>query len=362
MYRTKTLLILLGLAILSTAVQGQSTEVIVPDVVGQPVPQAAAELNRSGLSLGSTVPFEENTDLPPNSVVTQSIAPGSVVNYGTSVNLSVVLPSNARLIYDDNDITLINLTDGQLDLSGVTFASTEGTSAAYSANNIAGRLDSSDCWQLWSISRTGPKSVAGCASTLWRTTNNTSNHFWTQSNGVSRFIVQQNGIQRATCAAAPVGSQDAPLSCEFYLAGSSTAAATVPYLQFIYTQDAIALVNTRDDAWMLTDQTTIYNYNPQLQNPGAPLIFGDAGLLREEFRLGLGDITQLAPRQCLVLTLEGAATTDLAVGCDVLAQRSLNASVAFWLADFEVESVTIGRRHTCPAAVDTAQTRCIVPR
>lgn len=362
MYKTRILLILLGLVTLVATVQGQSAEAVVPDVVGQPVPQAAAELNRAGLGLGSTTPFDQNTDLPPNSVVTQSIVPGTAVSYGTLVDLSVVLPSNARLLYDDNDITVINLTEGQLDLSGVTFASIEGTSAAYSANNIAGRLNSGDCWQLWSISRTGPKDVTGCTSTVWRTTSNTSNHFWTQSNGVSQFTVQQNGIQRATCAAAPVGSQDSPLSCEFYLAGSSTAAATVPYLQFVYTPNAIALVNTRDDAWMPTDQTTIYNYNPQLQNPGAPLIFGDTGLLREEFRVGLGDITQLAPGQCLVLTLEGAAPTEPVVPCDVLAQRSLSASVAFWLADFEVESVTIGRRHTCPAAVDNAQTRCIIPR
>lgn len=354
------LLVLLLAAVSSTG--AQTNPVTVPDVSGMKVPLAAAELNRAGLNIGSVTPFEGETGFGPDTVVTQDATAGSILEYGSSVNLSVVLPANARLVYDDNDITLINLTDQPLNIEGLRFVTTEGTQAAYNAADITPSLGAGDCWQFWSISRSGPKVVPGCSSIQWRTTNNSNNHFWPQTNGVQRFAVQQDGIDRASCPAAPPSSQNAPLSCEFYLSGGAAGEVVASYVYFAYTPDAVAIINVSDESWMLTDQSTIYNYNPAIETAGAPLIFGDPNLLRDEFRVSLGDITRLAPGQCIMLSTGDAAATDPPEDCDVIAGRTLVSDVAFWLAPFEVESSTIGQRHNCPAATPGSLTRCIMPR
>jgi hypothetical protein len=113
---------------------------------------------------------------------------------------------------------------------------------------------------------------------------------------------------------------------------------------------------------MPTSQTNIYNNNPGLSAPGASLRFGDTDLLREDFRVGLGNISQLAPGQCLMYTVDGADVTEPPESCDVVAQRALGANIAFWVADFEVESAIDGERRICPAATADQRTRCIIRR
>jgi beta-lactam-binding protein with PASTA domain len=92
-------------------VLGQDQTATVPDITGLPVPQAVAALNRSGLVLGTQTPFEGTTDQALGSIVSQSVAAGSTATYGSAVDITLVQAPNARLIYDDNDITLVNLTE-----------------------------------------------------------------------------------------------------------------------------------------------------------------------------------------------------------------------------------------------------------
>ena len=346
--------------VLSTALAlAQDQTATVPDIKGLTVPQAVAALNRSGFVIGTQTPFEGTTDQAPNSVVSQSLEPGVSAAYGTPIDVTLVQPSNARLVYDDNDLTLINLTDQPLNIADVVFASTEGATTSYAP--AVAVLGNQECMQMWSIARSGgPKEVAGCTDFQWRSTQIKEFHFWTQANGVVRFTVTQSGVQRTVCEAAPVGSQDSPLTCEFYLAGGGAANDVAPFLYFAYTPDAVALINATDSQWMLTNETTLYNFNPALTTPGAGLKMGDPELLREEFRVALGDVTRLAPGQCIVLTTSDAAQTPQ--DCDVIAQRALSPDVAFWAAPFEIESVTQGERYTCPAATANKLTRCIIPR
>lgn len=355
----KSVLLTLCLFIGINLAQGQDQTATVPDVKGLTVPQAVAALNRSGFVIGTQTPFEGTTDQTPNSVVAQSLEPGATAAYGTAVDVTLVQPSNARLIYDDNDLTLINLTDQPLNISDVIFASTEGATTSYAP--AVSSLANQECMQLWSIARSGgPKETSGCTDFQWRSTQIKEFHFWTQTNGVTRFTVMQGGVQRAVCDGAPVGSQDSPLTCEFHLAGGGAGNDVAPFLMFAYKTDAIALINITDNQWMATNESTIYNFNPALATPGAALKMGDPELLREEFRKMLGDVSRLAPGQCIVLTTtEGAQAPQ---SCDVIAQRALSPDVAFWIAPFEIDSVALGKRSKCPAATRDKLTRCIVPR
>lgn len=355
----KLFLVTLCLVMSILVALGQDQTATVPDVTGLSVPQAVAALNRSGFVLGTQTPFEGTTDQAPGSVVSQSVAAGSTATYGSAVDITLVQAPNARLVYDDNDLTLVNLTDQPLNIADVVFKSSEGATTSY-APALPG-LAPQQCMQLWSIARSGgPKETAGCTDINWRSTQIREFHFWTQANGVTRFEVQQSGSQRAVCEAAPVGSQDAPLTCEFFLAGGGAGSDTAQFLAFSYTTDAIALINLTENQWMVTNESTIYNFNPALSSPGAGLKMGDPELLREEFRKMPGDITRLAPGQCIVFTLSD--TAELPQSCDVVAQRSLAPEVAFWIAPFEIDSVALGKRAKCPAPTADKLTRCIVAR
>lgn len=346
------------------ALLAQDSNVTVPDVTGLNVPQAAAELNRSGLNVGIQTPAENAAELTSNTIVSQSVAAGTSVPYGTSIDLMVVLPNNAQLIYDDNDLSLVNITAEEMSIPNLIFASTQGTPAIYPATTFwPSALRGGYCFQLWSVSRNEPKSLNECQGIdNWRTTNNTQYHFWTQSNGITQFAVQENNIQRALCPAAPPNSQDTPTRCEFYLEGGGRADDATAYIYFAYTQSAIAIINNSQDRWMPTHLNTIYNYNPALTAPGAPLIFGDANLLREEHRQALGNIQQLAPGQCVMFTLASATVTEPPEPCRVVAQRPLVDDVAFWVANFELESVIDGERRICPASMPERLTRCVLRR
>ncbi|MGB7339490.1 MAG: PASTA domain-containing protein [Phototrophicaceae bacterium] len=340
----------------------QDDNVTVPDLTGLNVPQAAATLNLAGLALGieNAVDLATGNGLAAGLISTQSIAANTSVARGSAVDVNVLRSDNAQLLYDDNDITVINTTNNIGNITGLRFAAVEGTSpASFAATRWGSNVRENGCLQLWSIVVRNAKSVTGCDTTQWLTTNVTGEHFWTQVNGVQQFAVIEDGIERATCDAAPAGSQDNPLSCTFYLSGAGSADDITTYLRFEYTPTAITIVNPTTDRWMPTDRTTIFNFNPNIENQGASLLMGDAALFQNPEIVA--DITELAPQQCLLLTSDnegGAAPQD----CDVIAQRNLSSTVAFWLADFEVESATTASRHTCPAASAERLTICIVPQ
>ena len=354
-------IILLMLVTMQMSLHAQDETVTVPDVTGMNVPQAVASLNQIGLNLGEQLLAENAGDTPPNTVVSQSLEAGTSVDYGTAIDLTVVFPSNARFIYDDNDITLINLADGFMNTSNVVFRAIDGNQASFNIAQLGGGLESGDCFQIWSINRSNAKDVAGCDSTNWRTTTNTGAHFWTHTSGATQFNVIENGIERVICPTAGAGTQDAPLTCEFYMAGGGIGNDSTEFIYLTYTEHALAFVNVSEDKWMPTNRTQLYNYNPALAVQGVGGILGDPEVLREEHRKGLGDVTRLAPGQCIVYTIKESGVKDSPVECDVVARRSLARDVVVWVADFEVESRD-GRIQKCPAATENKLTRCIVGR
>jgi hypothetical protein len=359
MRHLKGILILIGCLCLFGRVSAQDTTV--PNIVGLGVPQAAAELNRAGLRLGvqTSIGWTEASGLVPNTISEQSVAPDGTTAAGTIIDVTVLRAPNIALVYDDNDLTVINLTDDDMNVSGLSFASTEGTAANFAASRWTGVFDGDDCGQIWSIGRNAPKEVEGCDLIHWLTTNKTEEHFWTTANGVVRFGVLDNGLERAVCAAAPANSQDQPLRCEAYIAGGTASSDLTQYVYYAYTMDAFVLVNPSPDKWMLTNQTMIFNYNPNIQIQGAEVPLGDPALFNHPATVA--NLSQLAPRQCLLLTSDNP-TAAPPESCDVIAQLDLTANVAFWLADFQIEGATDDVRRQCPAAVAEKTTICVMPR
>lgn len=354
------LVFLLGL--IHITILAQENTVTVPDLTGLNIPQAAAALNEIGLGLGAeeAVDLSLGNGMAAGLISSQALAPGTSAAVGSIVDVSVLRSDNMRLVYDDNDMTLINTTNNVADITGLRFIAVEGTSpASFAATRWGSNVREQRCLQLWSITVRDSKPVSGCQDIQWLTTNATGEHFWTQTNGVQQFAVVENGAERARCDAAPTNSQDNPSNCTFYLEGAGSADDITAFIRFEYTPNAITITNPSVDRWMPTDRTSIFNFNPNLDNTGVSLIMGDVELFQNPEIVA--DITQLAPGQCLLLTAdnEGGAPPQ---ACNVIAQRNLSSTVAFWLADFEIESANDAQRHTCPAASVEHLTICIVPQ
>ncbi|MEL6307980.1 MAG: PASTA domain-containing protein [Chloroflexota bacterium] len=333
----------------------------VPDLTGLNVPQAAARLNEAGLRLGIiSANAEELTTAQPGTVLSQATPAGTSANQGDTVDITVLSDARVRFVYDDNDLTMINATGATVDLSGLTFDSDDGT-RRFLATTWRGDLAAGDCTQIWSISRRDSKQVEGCDLIHWlTTTNDETSHFWTQSAGVSQFSVVQNGEALATCDAAPPNSQNSPTTCDFLVITDAITSPATDYVYFAYTTDRFAVINISNDLWMPLTETPIYNFNPQLTNIGASLSLGDPNLFRSPEIVG--EIERLAPNQCLMLTVAPLTDAEAPESCNVLAQRELEAGVAFWLAPFELDSpFSEENRAICPAATEGRLTRCIMP-
>ncbi|MDX1993441.1 MAG: PASTA domain-containing protein [bacterium] len=347
--------LLAGLLLLIMPVGAQQAEnVTVPNVTGLNVPQAAAALNRVGLRLGTETAFGWTADspFPQNSVSAQSVAPGTSVAYGTTVDLTVLRSANALLIYDDNDITLVNQTGAPVSLAGIQFATLDGASqAGFAAARWSPTLAPGDCGQLWSVGRSTPKELPECAEEMrWITTGNSAEHFWTGAGGTTQFAVFQDGVQRATCPVSATGR------CELFLASGGAGDAT-EFIYFAYTTDRLIIYNRSADRWMPLMGVLI---NVAATPGGAPIA---PVTETDNPQAVLGDVMRLAPGQCLyvrVPPLNGEDTPP--EPCDLLASYTLTTQEHFWARDFFITSVTDGEQRTCPAAQPGRLSLCILPR
>lgn len=343
--------------LLSSFALAQGDTVTVPDVTGLSIPRAAAELNRAGLVFGGEISVRA-AGAPENVVSGQSVAPGQQVARGSSVSVEVPRTPNIRLLYDDNDLTLINLTAQNIEFGDLTFNSVTGQQASFSASRWAGRVRGNQCTQIWSVSRNGPKGLPECTFIQnWLTTNNRANHFWTAVSGVQTFNVVQGGQERAVCNAAPPNSENRPVTCEFYLpAGAQNELA--PFIYLAYTTDKLVVINRTENQWMQVAATTIHS---QLSTPGPignRFAFNAALFGRPEI---VARINRLAPNQCLLFTNRNIENDDLPQDCDVIATLPLGPQQLWWTANFEVEG-TDGKRRVCNAAVADKLTLCLMPR
>jgi hypothetical protein len=340
-------LMLLGMAGLPAAL---AQEPAVPDLTGLSVPAAAARLNALGLGLGvqtTLPPPPEGTSL--GTVGSQGIAPGQAAPAGARVDVGVYRAPNASVIFDDNDLTLVNRGDSWLSLNGVSFQALDGNGANFAALRWSDGLRPGQCTQVWSVNRNGPKGLDECrAIQNWLVTTNTGEHFWTGS----RFAVIQHGQVRAECQVSNPGR------CDFYLENTSSSAETLEYIYFAYTAERLVVLNPGADQWMSVEGFTLYNFYGN--DVGYGVTLSDPNLYG--FRLPVARLGQLAPGQCLSFTNSIPQTAEPPQPCQVIASLDIGTDLIFWGAAFEFVSSVDGQRRSCPAAVPGKLTVCIMPR
>ena len=341
----------------------QGDQVTVPDVTGLGIPAAAALLNRNGMALGlqSEEPWTEGSIQPAGTIFAQSLAPGATVAPGTALDVTVLRSPNMLLIYSPRVITLINQADAALNLRGLVFNALDGnTTASFPAANWMAALDGDGrCAQLWAEPRSAPEKPAECADVQrWMSTANTSAHFWTGTNGVTRFNVVYDGVERAICEGATRGQ--GRKECAFFLPAGAAGGDTTAYVYLAYTTDRLIVLNQSADRWMPLSGIIIYNYNPNVSVPGAELPVGDPTLFGNPDTVG--DITRLAPGQCLLYSNSNQDAAYPPQDCDVIARLDINPGLIFWAANFEVSGITDSQRRACPAATEGKLTICIMPR
>lgn len=320
----------------------------VPDVVGLSVPEAAALLNAAGLNLGEEVIQITNDDTAVERGITeQSVAAGTTAERGSAVNVTVLRSNNIVLIYDDNDITMVNQSPAGLDLTRVAFTAAEIRFNANRWGNTA--LDAADCTQLWSVGRGTPKSINECgAIQRWLTTNNADEHFWTAANTDGTFSVVQSGIVRENCPTATVAGQ--VLECAFFMATGDTNEVT-EFVYLVYTPTQLLIRNIADDLWMPIAGITLEGADDDVAT----------SLVAERFDapIEIGDADRLAPGQCLYYTTPDATDSAPPEDCTVIGQATLPDA---WVAGFDLMGMTRTDPSTCPPAIAGRLTVCIAPR
>lgn len=356
MYRNWLAICLLLLNVFGAS--AQSTTATVPDVTGMNVPQAVAALNAAGLTAGLLTNAAVVETQIVNTVVAQTPAEGAQVEAGSAVDLQVARPNNVRLLYDDNDLTLINLSRQALPLRAIVLREVDGQQR-FRGERWGNQVRAGDCVQVWSVGRGEPKSVPDCRRiNSWLTTNDTSQHVWTAASGAQSFNVMQDGQQRAQCQAAPRGSQDSPSVCEFYVE-SAASDPTLAYIYLAYTEDALVVRNPSEDSWVrLTADLIPAEGEPiPLNRPARydavnPLIMTVNANSVEVVR-------QLAPGQCLFFRGPDVPLEAMPEPCMMMANRT--EQTPFWRTDFKVRDRENEER-TCQAATPGRLTICIMPR
>src|SRR5689334_3960690 len=356
MHKSKSWLAILVCALFTvSAVAAQDQSVTVPDVSGLNVPQAAALLNKNGLRLGleNNQGWTADSGLPENTINGQSVPAGQTTPFGTSVDVNVLRSPNALMIYDDNDLTLVNHSGGDLNLTGLTFVAADGNGAQLAGSRWAASLRDGQCTQVWSVGRNGPKGLDECSNIQnWLVTTNAGEHFWTGEGGTTQFNVLQNGVPRATC---PVAN---PGRCEFYLSAGGGSSDATDYVYFAYTPDRLAVINQSTDKWMTLDGFNVVNNFAETK--GAPVYLGDPNLYTKH-PPDVETVNRLAPGQCILYTNQSPGTDSPPQPCEVIARLDIGAAVIFWGADFGVAS-SDGEQRTCPAPKEGQLTICVMPR
>jgi PASTA domain len=321
-----------------------NTAPTIPDVTGLPVPQAAATLNRAGFRLG-TQTFTESSGSAINTVSEQSPIPGESAEAGTQVDLTVQRAFNTRLVWDENDFTVVfNGNSGSADalwLNRLNFMTRSGPDAQFIGRWSELSILSGFCAQIWTEPVRGAKDVPGCAAartTLWLTTNNPAEHFWT--NGAAQFEVTQDGVYRGMC-------EVAALECRLYLPPGLVAPDVTEYFYFVYTPEQFLMINQSADRWMPTYQLSINGYAL-----GSSANYDLSNII--------GDVHLLAPEQCLQFASTVLDETALSEPCDLIASTAVDTR--FWASGFERVSTIDGETRICPPPVSGQPTICLLPR
>lgn len=362
--RTLRIVILTLIFFITTLGSAQPPEqtasaIAIPDLAGLTPPQAAAALNAARLQLGSQTSVTASVPQLAGTIAGQVPTAGNTISPGATVDVVVAYAPNIRLIYDNNDLTIINTGERPLDLRTIDLQASDAVPVRFDGQRWGRRVEPSDCVQVWSIRRTQPKSLAGCRHIeSWLSTTDTGQHVWKQSAGVQRFMVRQDGVSRGECPAADGATRENPMVCEIYLEQNQPAPVW-PFIYLAYTQDTLVVHNTSGDRWMRLNA-------PVTPATGGAFSFNDVNLYKaiDGLVVNAGNsgsaLRQLAPGQCVRFRTASAPTNTLPEPCLLFADALVNG-VPFWNAPFTIEDVS-GDKHVCEAALPDVVTTCRVLR
>ena len=357
---TLTLILFISPAVRAQPPGQPAAAVSIPNIAGLTPPQAAAALNAARLQIGSLSPVTASASLPPGTVAGQLPAAGSTVSTGTVVDLVVAYAPNIRLIYDNNDLTIINIGALPIDVRTLNLQASDAVPVSFDGQRWGRQIEPTDCVQVWSTRRTRPKSLAECRHIeAWLSTTDTNQHVWKESAGVTRFIVRQNGIARGECPAAGPGSGESPLLCELYLEQEQPTPIW-PFIYFAYTPETLIVHNTSGDSWMRLNIAVTPASGGAISLNDLALYKAVDGLVVSTTNDGRSVIRQLAPGQCVRFRPISAPVGPLPEPCLMFAD-ALVEGVPFWNARFTIEDNS-GDKHVCEAAVPNTVTTCRVLR
>jgi hypothetical protein len=353
------LIIFIGAVGSAQPLEQTASAVSIPNLAGLTPPQAAAALNAARLQLGSQSSATATAPQLPGTITGQIPAAGSTISPGAAVDVVIAYAPNIRLIYDNNDLTIINIGAQPLDVRTIDLQASDAVPVSFDGQRWGRQVEPTDCVQVWSTRRTQPKSLAECRRIeAWLSTTDPSQHVWKESAGVQHFVVRQDGVARGECPAAGAGTRGNPLVCEIYLEQAQPAPVW-PFIYLAYTRDTLVVHNTSGDRWMRLNATVT-------PASGGMFSFNDISLYRAIDGLVVNNgndgsvLRQLAPSQCVRFRPANAPISTLPEPCLIFADALIDG-VPFWHTPFTIEDSS-GDKHVCGAAMPDVVTTCRVLR
>lgn len=332
----------------------------VPNLSGLTPPQAAAALNAARLQLGGVSSVTASPLLLAGAVAGQFPTAGSPAAPGTPVDVVIAYAANIRLIYDNNDLTIINIGTQPIDVRTLDLQASDAVPVSFDGQRWGRQIEPSDCVQVWATRRTRPKSLAECRRIeAWLSTTDTNQHVWKASSGVTRFNVRQDGILRGECPAASPGSGENPLVCEIYLEQNQPAPVW-PFVYFAYTRDTLVVHNTSGDSWMRLNIAVTPASGGAISLNDLALYQAVDGLVVSVNNDGTPIIRQLAPGQCVRFRSVSTAPGAMPEPCLMFADALVDG-VPFWNTSFTIQDNS-GDKQVCSAAAPDMVTTCRVLR
>ncbi len=344
--------------VLTSAVMAK-VQTFIPPVVGLNVPQAAAALHRAGLTLGALShqlmpPEGDDAVRPIGQVIDQQPAAGLEAEVGDGVSLVVELPANVVIIYDDNDLTLLNRSGREIALAGVSISG--GGQVLSGSRWRAARLASGRCVQVWSVSRAVSKPVEGCADIgAWFATLDRTAHVWMAAEP-AEFELSIDGVPVMTCPTAPITAPETPLRCEGFWSPQAGGQDAARFLYLAYTLDALVARNPSSDYWMYLDR-------PLDSAGGAVLLSAAEGyeaVLPAILSENDGAVLRLAPEECVWLRAADSSDIGLPQACGLIVAEGVQ-DAPFWRDDFSLMGLD-GVQRACAGAVAGRLTICVLQR
>ncbi len=339
-------IILLGILLFVPAsTQAQQTTVIVPDLTGLSVPQAAQAVGTAGLLFGSETQqlWAADAKVKADQVSSQKPAAGEKVLPGSAVDVTVLRVFNASLVYDANSVSLVNTSTTPLAMDDLTFETGDGTTLSkFNAEDWGIPLPPGNCYQLW-FTKVQDSTPTGCTTIVRKLlTTQKSKLFWL--NTQDTFRVMHNGDLIANC---PVTGP-----CTLDLPQKDDPEHTL-YLSFSYRTNHLSIYND-SQRWMTIS--------------GVDIISNQTGkhfVLDTTQKMAPGDVPwaghRLAPGQCIVYSEQDVSLLP-PYDCQVVGYVKLDKGLSFWTRGFTMIGTVSQRVSTCAAPVEGEASVCLVPR